>query len=56
MAVLGQVRHLSAGDRTIVSFPNGWHVTGALDRRELEEVLANPAGWKEVAGNSWIEG
>ena len=55
MVVLGQVRHLSDGDRTIVSYANGWHGTGALDRGEIEKALADPAGWEEVSGRSWID-
>jgi hypothetical protein len=56
MVVAGQVRHLSAGDRTIVSFANGWSATGAFGRQEVDGVIADPAGWNEVSGVSWIGG
>jgi hypothetical protein len=54
MVVSGSVRHLSAGDRTIVSTDRGISATGRFRRREIEKVLATPHGWHEVSGASWI--
>lgn len=54
--VSGHVRHLRAGDRTIISFgPRGWSATGSFRRREVERIIENPKGWVEVSGPSWID-
>lgn len=54
MVVSGEVRHLTAGDRTIVSFSNGWSASGSFGRQEVQTILAGAAGWDEVSGPSWI--
>ncbi|HEX4902659.1 MAG TPA: DUF6226 family protein [Acidimicrobiales bacterium] len=54
--VSGQVRHLSAADRTIVASSTGWSATGSFGRSEVDEVLADPKGWVEVSGASWLDG
>jgi len=54
--ILGHVRHLAAGGRTIVTSSTGWSATGSFARWEIDQVLADPEGWREVSGTSWLDG
>jgi hypothetical protein len=53
--VTGRVRHLTDGWRTITTTANGWSARGDFRRRQVEAVLADPQGWTEVSGSSWLE-
>jgi len=53
--LLGEVRHLRAGDRTIVAHADGWSASGSFRRGEVERALADPTGWEQVAGAPWID-
>jgi Family of unknown function (DUF6226) len=51
----GLFRRLSAGDREITVTGEGeWSATGDFGRREVDSILADPRGWDEVAGKSWL--
>jgi hypothetical protein len=53
--VSGTFRRLSDSSRQItVVGENGWSGSGQFDRREVEAVLANPTGWNELKGESWL--
>ncbi len=67
-AITGEVRHLQQGERTIIT--RGEHGLGASGfflgmgpgdipdratrRSEIDAVLADPTGWIETAGASWL--
>lgn len=53
--VSGAFRRLSARDReiTVVSECR-WSASGKFGRQEVDAVLTDPAGWDEVAGESWL--
>ena len=53
--VSGAFRRLSDGGRkiTVIRGP-GWSASGRFKRHEVEAVLADPAGWSELAGKSWL--
>lgn len=52
--VRGVFRRLWKGDREITVFGDGsWNATGLGHRRALA-VLAEPSGWDEVSGTSWL--
>jgi hypothetical protein len=54
--VSGAFRRLSSGDRTItVVADDRWRTSGAFERRDVDAVLADPTGWDEVAGTSWLD-
>jgi hypothetical protein len=53
--VSGTFRRLSSGDRVItVIEEGGLSASGAFRRGEVDAVLADPTGWDEVAGASWL--
>jgi hypothetical protein len=52
--VTGALRHLRSGDRRIIARPDGWSASGAFDHDDVESVLADPTGWEEVCGTSWL--
>lgn len=53
----GQFRHLTDGERTIVVHgAHSWSASGDFDRYEVDRVLADPRGWHEVTGPSWLPG
>jgi hypothetical protein len=52
--VLGVFRRLWSGDREITVFAEGsWNATG-LGSGDVAAVLAEPSGWNEVSGSSWL--
>lgn len=54
--VTGAFRHLRSGDRTIqVIGDGGWEASGLRRRENVEAVLADPTGWNELAGASWLQ-
>ena len=57
--VSGTFRRLWSGDREItVVGTERWRAScgpsGPFARGEVEEILADPAGWREVSGASWM--
>lgn len=53
--VSGAFRRLSDGTREItVIGDGGWSASGRFARREVDAVLADPDGWNELAGTSWL--
>jgi hypothetical protein len=57
--VTGSFRRLRDGDRVITVVGDSWRATGfrAGPRRigrQVEDVLADPHGWEELAGASWL--
>ncbi len=53
--VTGSFRRLTDGKREItVLDDNGWSASGQFQRREVEAILADPSGWDELAGTSWL--
>ena len=53
--VTGKFRRLSSGDREItVRGEHGWSASGSFRRGEVAEVIADPSGWDEVSGSSWL--
>ena len=51
--VTGTFRHLRQGDRTVMRLGDsgqGRNVTG----RMMDAVLADPRGWDELRGPSWL--
>ena len=55
-AVTGALRHLRRGDVTIVADHDGWSASGLGLRDDVPAVLADPTGWVEVSGPSWLDG
>jgi len=53
--VSGEFRRLSSGDREItVRGRHGWSASGSFRRSEVADVIADPNGWEEVSGASWL--
>lgn len=53
--VSGAFRRLSDGGREItVIGDGGWSASGQFVRHEVDAVLADPAGWNELTGPSWL--
>jgi hypothetical protein len=52
--VSGAFRRLSARDREITVIGKGWSASGKFDRYEIDAIIADPTGWDEVAGTSWL--
>lgn len=53
--VSGAFRRLSDGKREItVLDDNGWSASGQFKRRNVEAIFADPTGWDEVSGTSWL--
>lgn len=53
--VAGGFRRLSDGTRTITVISDGqWSASGDFDRHEVERILADPTGWDELSGASWL--
>jgi Family of unknown function (DUF6226) len=52
--VSGAFRRLSAGGREITVFGGGRRAAGGFGRGEVDAILANPSGWNEVSGTSWL--
>ena len=51
--VSGQFRRLERGRQAITVLPDGLGARN-MNRRKVEAVLANPMGWYEVNGASWL--
>lgn len=54
--VLGTFRRLTRGERTITVLADGWSASNFRRRRDAEAVLADPSGWRELRGASWLSG
>jgi hypothetical protein len=53
--VSGTYRQLRRGDSLIeVLNENGWSAQGLRRRDRVEAVLADPRGWDELSGSSWL--
>ena len=53
--VSGAFRRLTAGDREITVIGEGsWSASGEFGRHEVGTIIADPSGWDEVAGTSWL--
>ena len=50
----GRLRRLWRGSRTITVRGDGWSATGPFGRDEVERILADPVGWSELHGASWL--
>jgi len=54
--ITGRFRRLTSRTRTItVIDDSGWSASGSFRRGEVERVLADPVGWHELSGRSWID-
>jgi hypothetical protein len=55
--VRGTFRRLSKGRRTItvIGEQGGWSASGRFGRGGVGAVLADPAGWDVVRGESWLD-
>jgi hypothetical protein len=55
--VRGRFRRLTKGSRTItvIGDDGGWSASGRFGRREVDAVLADPRGWNELRGASWLD-
>jgi Family of unknown function (DUF6226) len=51
----GVFRRLTDGEReiTVIGEP-GWTASGEFARREVDAILADPTGWAELTGESWL--
>ena len=48
-------RRLTDGKREItVLDDDGWSASGQFQRHAVEAILAEPSGWRELAGASWL--
>lgn len=55
--ISGQFRRLTKRDRTIVvESAHSWSASGEFQTEEIEAVLTDPSGWREVSGSSWLDG
>lgn len=53
--VSGTFRRLSNRARTItIDGDDGWTASGPFGRRGVEAIIADPAGWDELSGASWL--
>ncbi len=53
--VSGRYRRLTQGDRQITAEAGyGWSATGEWKAGEVHAVLADPTGWHELSGASWL--
>jgi hypothetical protein len=53
--VSGTFRRLRSGDREITIIGSDrWSASGTFGRGEVEAILADPVGWHEVSGTSWV--
>jgi Family of unknown function (DUF6226) len=53
--VSGSFRRLTDGKRQItVLDEHGWSASGLFGRHQVEAILADPSGWDELAGTSWL--
>jgi len=53
--VSGSFRRLSDDDRQITALDNdGRSASGQFQRGEVEAIIADPDGWDELAGSSWL--
>ena len=59
--VSGAFRRVVSGDRVItVISTDRWNASssgsGGIDRGEVARIMADPTGWREVSGVSWLAG
>ncbi len=52
----GSFRYLWRGARNIMVTGDGMRRGSGLRGREVAAVLADPAGWREISGVSWLDG
>lgn len=52
--VTGQYRHLTRGDNLIVAEADGWRASGRRVSDQVESILANPTGWTDRTGGTWL--
>jgi hypothetical protein len=53
--ISGVFRRLSNGERIItVDGEDAWSGSGRYARREVEAIIADPSGWEELSGASWL--
>ncbi|MET0459488.1 MAG: DUF6226 family protein [Ilumatobacteraceae bacterium] len=55
----GALRRVIDGSRTIIVIGDDLHITSGFDPRSRDEVaavLADPTGWREPTGGSWLDG
>lgn len=52
--VTGQYRHLTRGDNLIVAEADGWRASGRRVPDHVESILANPTGWTDRTGGTWL--
>lgn len=53
--VTGAFRRLSSGDREVTIIGHGQRSASGVRGRDVDAVLADPAGWDELAGTSWLD-
>ena len=54
--ISGALRRLSDAPRTItVVARGGWRAPGHFRRHEVEAILADPTGWADLVGPSWLD-
>ncbi len=53
--VSGTFRLLSDGHRTITVFgKHGWQASGSFARGDVEAIIADARGWRQLAGMPWL--
>jgi hypothetical protein len=53
--ISGAFRRLSADDHTITVISDArWSASGMSPGQKVDEILANPSGWHEMSGSSWL--
>jgi hypothetical protein len=53
--VSGAFRRLTDGAREVtVLGDSSWSASGTFNRHEIGAILADPTGWEELAGTSWL--
>ncbi len=53
--ITGRLRHLSQGSREITAMIDRCSATG-VRRIDVDAILADPQGWNELSGRSWLGG
>ncbi len=52
--VTGRFRHLSRSGAMVMTVGDGGRASGLRRPLRIEHVLANPTGWHEISGASWL--
>jgi hypothetical protein len=54
--ISGVFRRLSMGDREITVIGEGsWNASGLAPSSDITAILAQPTGWDEISGPSWLD-